>query len=654
MVSNRAIINVTSGGHLWSSSVGFFATKSQRTAEGTPRFCGEKTARICSKSVSPDVTFIIARLLKPMLILALFAGHIQAQELHFKAEFSKPSVYRGEPVTCNFVLYSNKELIEIEVAKFPEFQGFWKENILLRQGPIPLFKEPDNEMRKAVIGTYVLTPMLGESSPIIEPMKIVIRDNPGQLGDQNTVIFSSMKPLNIKALPKARKNLNFHGAVGKFTLLSPTEPLPFRTSEPLLVRLVLQGEGNFQEISEIPLTEMEGVEVLSRRALVESSGPYGVSKAFEYVLGIHRTDPFPLSFQPFVYFNPQTHRYESLAVPALLLVPATVNSATEIAEPMLHFPPPEKHWKAYASLLSNSLFVWSQIIALSVILSAVMGANLLGIWKRIRTSNSYSRRLRYIQAIKEYRLGHLENFLRIASQLACENAANQKNPAMGNDNNAAILITNYRKLVFSEHKTVDQDPQLLFDCFKETMKKETNKGFSLVELLIVLAIITFIATIGTPSYRAIVKKARKAEAKAALGLLFTAEMTFQSEYAVYGNNLSALNFSPENADRNRYSIGFPSGGGCNSATIAPSQSVQAGNILGFRFPTYFTSNFVPIFAVNGHTNCAPANIPADGGAFTATATGILTNSPFNVPVSQQDVWTMNEQAQLKNTADGTP
>lgn len=67
-----------------------------------------------------------------------------------------------------------------------------------------------------------------------------------------------------------------------------------------------------------------------------------------------------------------------------------------------------------------------------------------------------------------------------------------------------------------------------------------KKGFTLVELLIVVAIIGVLSTIGIPTFRRMIQKAKMAEAKIALGSGHRVEAAFFAEFNSYGNNLEGM------------------------------------------------------------------------------------------------------------------
>jgi prepilin-type N-terminal cleavage/methylation domain-containing protein len=70
-----------------------------------------------------------------------------------------------------------------------------------------------------------------------------------------------------------------------------------------------------------------------------------------------------------------------------------------------------------------------------------------------------------------------------------------------------------------------------------------SKGFTLVEVLIVVIIIGILAAIGIPQFAASIEKAKGGEARAGLGHIQTGEKVYYAENEYYSNNLSDLDIS---------------------------------------------------------------------------------------------------------------
>jgi prepilin-type N-terminal cleavage/methylation domain-containing protein len=93
-------------------------------------------------------------------------------------------------------------------------------------------------------------------------------------------------------------------------------------------------------------------------------------------------------------------------------------------------------------------------------------------------------------------------------------------------------------------------------------------GSSLIELMVVIAIIAFLAMIAVPNMMRYLAKAKRAEAYVNLGSIYTAQKMYWAEHGHYATKLSGkdgLGWKPEGytgggtSERFYYSYGFGSG-----------------------------------------------------------------------------------------------
>jgi prepilin-type N-terminal cleavage/methylation domain-containing protein len=73
--------------------------------------------------------------------------------------------------------------------------------------------------------------------------------------------------------------------------------------------------------------------------------------------------------------------------------------------------------------------------------------------------------------------------------------------------------------------------------------KWTQKGFTLMELMVVIVIVAILAAVAVPLYVNYVKDAQRTEAKGAIGAVITAEQTYFQLRSAYTNDTMAPNMA---------------------------------------------------------------------------------------------------------------
>jgi prepilin-type N-terminal cleavage/methylation domain-containing protein len=155
-------------------------------------------------------------------------------------------------------------------------------------------------------------------------------------------------------------------------------------------------------------------------------------------------------------------------------------------------------------------------------------------------------------------------------------------------------------------------------------KMNTNdKGFSLIELMIVVAIIGLLAAIGIPQYAKFQAKARQAEAKSALSALFTAEASFFSVWNQYTIDLKNMGFGVAGSNL-RYVTGFAASACTNYITTAgaPAETVNVTNTWSDGANANVVSTTTTATWIGGGTVAVPAT-------FTTKPTATTTNTTAN-------------------------
>jgi type IV pilus assembly protein PilA len=201
-------------------------------------------------------------------------------------------------------------------------------------------------------------------------------------------------------------------------------------------------------------------------------------------------------------------------------------------------------------------------------------------------------------------------------------------------------------------------------------------GFTLVELMVVVAIIGILAAIAIPNYQKFQAKARQSEAKIALAAVYTAEQSFTTENSSYTTCLNQIGVKSSGAQQ-YYSVGFydaSDSGSCGPdgkhACLAFQWNMQANSVTACA-----AGDTLPIVAnVSVSKNAGIAStqtmIPKDTigtnvtqNTFKAGAAGQVSASPPAVGAgscaavkdaagTSLDGWTMDNFKVLTNECPG--
>src|SRR5919109_5353128 len=115
--------------------------------------------------------------------------------------------------------------------------------------------------------------------------------------------------------------------------------------------------------------------------------------------------------------------------------------------------------------------------------------------------------------------------------------------------------------------------RFLFVQTGEPNMKKLAKGFTLIELMIVVAIIGILAAIAIPNFIKFQARSKQSEAKANLKAAFTAEKAYIQEKDSYNTLIGIVGFSPER--NNRYAYFLDSTGSLlNLSTSLPAPATD--------------------------------------------------------------------------------
>ena len=172
--------------------------------------------------------------------------------------------------------------------------------------------------------------------------------------------------------------------------------------------------------------------------------------------------------------------------------------------------------------------------------------------------------------------------------------------------------------------------------------KEKQEGFSLIELMIVVAIIGVLVAVAVPNFQRFLARSKQTEAKTNLGSLYGAQKAFHGEWNLYFPDFRAIGYAPEG--QLRYHI---TNGSTAQAlpTIYPDSTLKAATLDQFNTTAYCAGagNCAESAAHIDATESAKVDAEPSGIAFTAAAGSDLDGD------AAVDVWTINQEKLIVNT-----
>jgi type IV pilus assembly protein PilA len=152
------------------------------------------------------------------------------------------------------------------------------------------------------------------------------------------------------------------------------------------------------------------------------------------------------------------------------------------------------------------------------------------------------------------------------------------------------------------------------------MKKLVQKGFTLIELMIVVAIIGILAAIAIPNFIKFQARSKQSEAKANLKAVFTAQKAYFQEKDKFSSYTGDIGFSPERNNRYAYFL--------DATTVAletrdVTSPTQAATYTGVGVDVFKYTSTAAVTALPTNASCAltAAVVAPPTPSFSASAAG---------------------------------
>lgn len=257
---------------------------------------------------------------------------ISDQDLFMRFSFSKRDVIVGEPITATLKLYKRVNVAGFENVRFPEFNGFWSQELLTPSNLEFERESLDGKIyESAVLRSWTLIPQ--QSGEIkIDPSELVCLVNIRVANSGSHSIFDSFfqddyrtirkrvttKDINIRVSPlPAGAPKSFGGGVGKYTISASLSRDSLKTHDAASLIVTVRGNGNTSLLQEPKIDFPPDFEVYDVRTK-DLAG----AKQFEYPFIPRSHGDFVIGPVEYSYLDISSRRYVTLQTEPLSLAVA--------------------------------------------------------------------------------------------------------------------------------------------------------------------------------------------------------------------------------------------------------------------------------------------------------------------------------------------
>ncbi len=259
------------------------------------------------------------------------SGVVQDDDIFLTLSLSRSNVVVGEPITATLKLYQRVNVAGFEGAEFPDFNGFWSQEI-----EAPTNIEFARETYKgqiynsALLRKFILIPQQ-QGQVTIDPAELICLINirvssggnsifDGFFDDYRTVrkkVASKALTVNVSPLPSGAP-ASFAGGVGEFEISAKLSRDTIKTHEAASLLISVSGKGNVSLLETPKVNFPPDMEVYDTKISenIDRGGLSG-SKFYEFPFIPRSHGDFIIDPIKYSYYDVNQNRYVTLETPPI-------------------------------------------------------------------------------------------------------------------------------------------------------------------------------------------------------------------------------------------------------------------------------------------------------------------------------------------------
>lgn len=263
---------------------------------------------------------------------------------------NKNPIYQGEKVLVTFKIYSTAQFVNISNSFFPNFKGFWAEEINCSPINVVRQKVNGNTYNTAIFHKKVISPYLN-GNLTIEPceMECLLQEpRPGNkkfndffgpvMNQEKKKIRSQSTNLKVLPLPENAPE-SFMGGVGKnFTFEVYVNKEKVKCNDTLSLRIRISGNANLKVLDKFKIKLDSSINISGPKleSFTNNNGMNSIdTMVYKYVITAKKVGNYSVPAMLFTYFDIRTRDYQTLSSQKIN-ISVTPGQVSNSITPMFH------------------------------------------------------------------------------------------------------------------------------------------------------------------------------------------------------------------------------------------------------------------------------------------------------------------------------